>query len=46
MIVVFGLVFTVWLLAVGAAVFGMSKGILHNCDIPSVALGNMEGGLK
>ena len=42
-LVVFGLVFSIWLLAVGAALFGLSKGILHNCDLPSVALANMEG---
>ena len=45
-LVVFGLVFALWLSTVGTALFGMSKGILHNCDIPSVTLANLEGGLK
>ena len=43
-LVMFGVVFTAWLTTVGAALFGMSKGILHNCDLPSVVLQNMEGG--
>ena len=43
MVIAFGLVFAAWLLVIGAALFAMSKGILHNCDIPSVMLANMEG---
>lgn len=34
-----------WLAAVGAALFAMSKGTLHNCDIPSAMLEGIERNL-